>query len=76
MFAEPAAEGQPRGILEADLVRDLAFERGDLSRLVASGRGGDGIFLCVEAEAFRELDSVGAGDRGAETFDRGEDLLV
>ena len=78
MGAVAAAERQGRAVFEADRVGDLAFEGEDLGVLVRgrAGGGADGVFPCVEAEAFGEVKGVRAGDGRAETLDRGEDLLV
>lgn len=77
VFAEAAAEGETLGVLEADRVRDLAFQGVDFEGLRGRRCGWvDGVFACVETETFGEADGVGAGDGGTEALDWGEDLLV
>lgn len=76
-MAEAAAEREARGVLEADGVRDLAFEREDFLGLVGGGGGrADGVFAGVETQAFGQLLGVGFGNGGAKTFNRREYLLV
>ena len=76
--AGPTPQLEARARLEADLIRDLAFQRTDI--LDAIGRGArrrtDAVFAGVESQALGQVDGIGAGDGGAETLDGGEDLLV
>ena len=77
VVAGAAAEGQAGGVAEADGVRDLGFEGGDLGALLLGVVGAaDLVFARVEAETLGEADGVGARDGRAETFDWWEDLLV
>lgn len=55
VFAEAAAEGEPLGVLEADRIWNLAFERVDFQRLRygrGRRRGVDCVFAGVETETF------------------------
>ena len=75
-MAVTAAELQPCGVLETNLVVDLRFEREDLLLRVVRGPVVDLILARVEPETFGEPHGVGPLYRRAQSFDRGEDLLV
>ena len=74
--AMSTGQRQSRAIPEADGVRDLAFERGDVGFLGLSCCGSDAVFLRVEAETLGEVDGVRAGHGSTETLDGWENLLV
>lgn len=74
--AMSTGQRQSRAISEANGVRDLTFQRGDVRFPGLIGRGSDAVFLRIEAETFGEVDGVRAGHGRTETLDGGEYLLV
>ena len=54
----------------------MAFQGADLLHLVRGCGGRDAVFPRVQTQTFGEVDGIGTGHGGTETFDGREDLLV